>query len=118
MHSLFCTSDCTHLTSSGCVGAVRWGSKHSLNPTESYTPVQAYFRAIGVPYLPHFRHVCARNVRAVFHRYNLKVNKVCAYECYYTSYMDCQQTCNTHSYAQQRMALPFSVPHAAGLCLW
>ena len=31
----------------------------------------------GAPYLPHFRIVNARNIRAVFHRYNAKHNKGC-----------------------------------------
>ena len=39
--------------------------------------MQAYFRQAGAPYLPHFRTVNTRNIRAVFHRYNVKYNKGC-----------------------------------------
>lgn len=51
------------------------GKSHSRWTISDPSTLQAYFRQAGAPYLPHFRTVNTRNIRAVFHRYNAKHNK-------------------------------------------
>ena len=51
------------------------GEKHSRWTISDPSRLQSYFKMAGAPYLPHFRIVNSRNIRAVFHRFNIKFNK-------------------------------------------